>query len=103
MKTLILFVTLIVSQILFAGTGGGGVMMMSSIKDSASEIVYHMGEQDGVVRFAYGQLVQGQWQVQNAQVSTEELASSPEYSKQYRFRYRSILTNIVMSPINIVP
>ncbi len=80
MKTLILFVTLIVSQFSFAGTGGGGVMMMSSIKDSASEIVYHMGEQDGVVRFAYGQLVQGQWQVQNAQVSTEELASSPEYS-----------------------
>lgn len=62
MKTLILFFSLIISQSLFAGTGGGGVMMAALSQNS--EIVYHMGEQDGVVRFAHGQLIQGQWEVQ---------------------------------------
>lgn len=76
MKTLILFFSMIVSQITFAGTGGGGVMMAALSQDS--EIVYHIGEQDGVVKFAHGQLVQGQWEVQEMSLQVDALVEKAE-------------------------
>ncbi len=62
---------LLVSSVAFAGgsvgtMGSASKMYGQSISDNSRppEIVYHMGEQDGIVRFAYGSLVNNQWQVQ---------------------------------------
>ncbi len=81
MKKLILFFTLIVSQSLFAGTGGGGIMMKFSPHYSNSAIVNHMSKQDGVVRFAHAQFVDNNWEVQNIETSATDLAASPALSK----------------------
>lgn len=51
---------------LFGGTGGGGVM-------KSPEIVFHMGQKDGLVKFAYGHLEGNQWQVQKVQISELDL------------------------------
>jgi len=71
MKKLIITVSILLSQWSFAGTGGGGVMMISPEK--MPQIVYHMGEQDGVVSFAYGKLVNGNWNVQKVEMPEADL------------------------------
>jgi hypothetical protein len=51
---------------LLGGTGGGGVI-------KSPEIVFHMGQKDGLVKFAYGHLESNQWQVQRVQISELDL------------------------------
>lgn len=51
---------------LLGGTGGGGVM-------KSPEIVFHMGQKDGLIKFAYGQLDGNQWQIRKIQIPVEEL------------------------------
>ena len=72
MKAIILITTVFLSQFALAGTGGGGVMMKTFSMNNP-QIVYHMGQQDGLVRFAYGQLVDQKWQVQKVEMSESEL------------------------------
>lgn len=56
---------------LFGGTGGGGVV-------KSPEIVFHMGQKDGLLKFAYGHLEGNQWQVQKVQIPATELTLAPE-------------------------
>lgn len=51
------------------GTGGGGVLTPKR----PTEIVYNIGKKDGVVKFAYGQLVGQDWQVQNVEMPEADL------------------------------
>ena len=63
-KIMISILPLIISVAAHAGNGGGTMQPLSLYLKDSPEIVYHMGEQDGVVRFAYGALVGDQWQIQ---------------------------------------
>lgn len=72
MKAIILITTVFLSQFSLAGTGGGGVMMRT-MSAKQPQIVYNMGKQDGLVRFAYGQLVDKKWQIQNIEMPESEL------------------------------
>ncbi len=94
MKTILTVIMMLTSSICFAGgSGGGGVMasaMMSTngggvfIQGNGSgtmegtEIVYHMGEKDGVVKFAYARLVNNKWEVQRLAVPNSELINDQD-------------------------
>lgn len=73
MKAIILITAIFLSQFSLAGTGGGGVMMKTMMSTKQPQIVYNMGKQDGLVRFAYGQLVDKKWQIQNIEMPESEL------------------------------
>lgn len=72
MKAIILITTIFLSQLSLAGTGGGGVMM-KTLSTKQPQIIYNIGKQDGVVKFAYGQLVDQKWQVQKIEMSEADL------------------------------
>lgn len=74
MKAIILITTVFLSQLSLAGTGGGGVMMRT-MSSKQPQIVYNIGQQNGVVRFAYGQLVDKNWQIQNIEMPESELVA----------------------------
>lgn len=57
----------------FAGGGGGGGVMMDALIEQPSEIVFHMSEEDGVIKFAYGHLVDNKWQVEKIELPSSEL------------------------------
>lgn len=71
-----IIVVLSVSSAL-AGTHGGGVLAVAASKfgdlQSNPEVVFHIGETDNTVKFAYGQLVNGQWQVQKLEFPTADI------------------------------
>ncbi len=73
MKTIILITTIFLSQLSLAGTGGGGVMMKTMMSTKQPQIVYNMGQQNGFVRFAYGQFVNQKWEIQNIEMPESEL------------------------------
>lgn len=88
MKTIILITTVLISQLSLAGTGGGGVMATTASKtlqDGGSvgtlkqraklvpEIVFNKGVQNGVAKFAYGQLVDNKWNIQNIEMPEIDL------------------------------
>ncbi len=62
------------------GTGGGGVLA-SAIESTngggvlSPVIVYHMGEQDGVVKFAYAQLINNKWDVKKLSATESDITS----------------------------
>ncbi len=86
MKNVIFILCTALPFICSAG-GGGGLRPEAAFTSSKPEIVYHMGEQDGVVRFAYGSLVNNQWQIQKIYgrldylVKKADLITSLEESK----------------------
>jgi hypothetical protein len=77
-----LILSLIISSVSLAGGHGGGVMMISgpakqinSIKTAQpKEIVFHMGQQDGLIKFAYGQFIDKKWDIKEVTISTSELS-----------------------------
>lgn len=79
MKTIILITTVLLSQLCLAGTGGGGVMAVASMSRNnlsgklPTEIVYNIGNKDGITKFAYGQLVNNEWQVQKVEMAEADL------------------------------
>lgn len=75
MKAIILITSIFLSQLSLAGTGGGGVMMRT-LSTKQPQIIYHMGQQDGLVRFAYGQLVDQKWQIQKVEMPEAELVAN---------------------------
>lgn len=117
MKTLLTLILVVSSSIAFAGgSGGGGVMMSTALgthgggvleasgngggtmltgngagtMSNGSEIVYYMGEQEGLVQFAYGQLVENKWQVQKLEMAEADLLADSsvmnalQYSKDLK-------------------
>lgn len=69
-----------------ASTHGGGVMMtngnvtlgngggtMKPRTGQSPEIVFNQGKQNGIVKFAYGKLVDSEWQIQNVEIPEAEL------------------------------
>lgn len=56
------------------GSGDGGVL-------SGAEIVYHMGQKDGLVTFAYGQLIENKWQIEKFELPTEQILGEDEIIK----------------------
>jgi len=45
------------------------------------EIIFNIGQKNGVVKFAYGQLVDQQWQVQKLEMAVSDLVSDPSVIK----------------------
>lgn len=80
MKAIILITAIFLSQLSLAGTGGGGVMMRT-MSAKQPEIVYNIGKQDGVVKFAYGQLVDQKWQIQNIEMKEADLTNDVSTTK----------------------
>lgn len=69
MKTFITLLTLIISNIAFAG-GSVGTMKTAqeqiqngTLKTNKSELLFNMGTKDGLQKFAQARLVKGQWEV----------------------------------------
>lgn len=92
MKTLIVLTLTVAFSFAFAGgSGGGGVVMSPTARtvqklddvrgnmllpnrpSLPKEIIYNIGKQDGVVKFAYGQLIDQKWQVQKIEMSETNL------------------------------
>lgn len=97
MKTIIFSILTVLCSLAFAGgSGGGGVMMstgkviqfenngqgnMKQIIGLKSEIIFKMGKQNGLVKFAYGQLVDNQWQIQKIEIAEAELIANASVFK----------------------
>ena len=87
-KFFISTITVLVSLSSFAGgTGGGGVAFSHVPKNEAvadfkpsRTLVFHMGNSDGMVRFAYATLADGQWDVQYNSVDETELMANASIS-----------------------
>lgn len=89
MKSLVtLLITVFASAAFAGGSGGGGVMMNNFMVRPdrsfelggaggglrpGSEIVFHMGQENGVVKFAYGHLEDNRWKVQKLALPIEDL------------------------------
>lgn len=69
-----LFVLLMSSFAFAGGTGsGGGVGPEMNFAIGSKEIVFHMGEKNGQVDFAYGQMLEGNWKVEKHKIPRLEL------------------------------
>ncbi|MFP5519674.1 MAG: hypothetical protein ACLGGX_07200 [Bdellovibrionia bacterium] len=89
MKYILSIAITLVSFSSFAGGGGGGgvmakvmavkaniddtVLMPSGLNMKTPEIIFNMGQKDGLVKFAYGQLVDKKWQVQKIEMPEADL------------------------------
>lgn len=84
-KSIVLLIGLVisfVSTMTVASTHGGGVLMSalnlpkeSSQFKNQTEIVYHMGQQDGLVKFSYGHLVGQNWEIKKIEMTEADLAT----------------------------
>lgn len=91
MKNLGLLIAILIPGISFAGNGGGTMSAARILTQQSggggggvlgpSEIVFHLEQNENSVRFAYGRLVDNQWQVQNLEVLKSELEYDPEVIK----------------------
>lgn len=89
MKYILSIALTLVSVSSFAGGGGGGGVMAkvmavkANIDDTglmptglnvkSPEIIFNMGQKNGLVKFAYGQLVDKKWQVQKIEMPEADL------------------------------
>jgi hypothetical protein len=69
---------LLLGSLAFAG-GSGGTMHPFEINNN-TQIVYSMGEQNGLVKFSSAQLVDGQWQVQTHALPASDVAQDEAVS-----------------------
>lgn len=97
MTTLLALLTSLTAN---AGNGGGTMNLLSMDMTDRSfqldtgmqaapaarqpAIVYYLGEQNGYVRFAYGRLVNGQWQTRKVQLSISELGRHQDVVRALR-------------------
>lgn len=78
MKFTLIILTVLAPFFAHAGGGGGLRPGMQTMMMNSPEIVFHMGQKDGFVKFAYGHLEGNQWQIQRVQVPKNELTLAPE-------------------------
>jgi hypothetical protein len=75
--------TLIILSILlpfFAQAGGGGGLRpgMEMMTANSPEIVFNLGDKDGIARFAHGQLINNQWHIQKMEIPKANLLNQQE-------------------------
>lgn len=71
----------LISAVSFAGgTGGGGVLkgnLAARIGNGSGNIqreaIFHIGQQDGIIKFAYGQLIDNDWKIEKVELPMEVL------------------------------
>lgn len=87
MKTFITLLTLIISNIAFAG-GSVGTMKTAQeqlqkgiIKTDKTELIFNMGTKDGLQKFAQARLVKGQWEVAEYIAPLEAVQSDFDFSQ----------------------
>jgi len=88
MKTFITLLILITSNFALAG-GSVGTMKTAkealfnngqgNMKIGQQNIIYNMGQKDGLVRYAHGQLLQGQWKVQEVILPVHVVTENSEF------------------------
>lgn len=61
-------------NIRIGGTGGGGVL-------GRPQIVFNMGQRDGLVKYAHGQLQNGEWVVSEVVDSVDSVIQNSEFVK----------------------
>jgi len=78
-KLAIALICSLLQSIALAGVGGGGVGPRPEIGkiDFKPEIVFNMGQENGLVKFAYGELVGNQWQIKKIEMPKAELTLNP--------------------------
>lgn len=76
MKYILTTLVLLLPLASLAGGGGGGGVMSAQLLSNSTEIVYHLGEYNGLVKFAYGKLVDDQWQVEELKVAKAKLSQA---------------------------
>lgn len=90
MKTFITCLILLISNSVFASGGSVGTMKTAqeqlrngqgNMKIGQSNIIYNMGQKDGLVRYAHGQLVKGQWEVQEINLPVQAVIENSEFVK----------------------
>lgn len=57
-----------------AGTGGGGIL-------GRPQIIYNMGQKDGLVKYAHGQLQNGEWIVSEYVDSVDSVVENTDFVK----------------------
>lgn len=62
-----------ISMKAFAGGSGGGGVLMNSMDMNNPEIIFHMGQTEDTVSFAYGHLVGNEWSVERFVMPTADL------------------------------
>lgn len=63
------------------GSGGGGAVLYSTNGGgpiATKEIIFNMGQKDGFVKFAYGQLIENKWQIEKIELPTQEILGDEE-------------------------
>lgn len=88
MKTLISLILTVSSSLAVAGGSGGGGVMMDTMRVnrealgthgggvlSPKEIVFHMGQNNGLVKFAYAQLINKQWDIKEVTLPVSEISN----------------------------
>lgn len=87
MKTYIMLLTLIISNIAFAG-GSVGTMRTAQeqlqkgiIKTDKSELIFNMGTKDGLQKFAQARIVKGQWEVAEYVAPLEAVEADFDFSQ----------------------
>lgn len=61
-------------SILVGGTGGGGVL-------GRPQIIFNMGQKDGLVKYAHGQLQNGEWIIAEFVDSVDSVIENSEFVK----------------------
>lgn len=90
MKYMLSITFTLISFSSFAGGGGGGGVLarvmalqpggtedtglITSGFTKTPEIVFNLGQNNGTVKFAYGQLVNKKWQIENLEMTVVELS-----------------------------
>lgn len=90
MKYILSITFTLISFSSFAGGGGGGGVLarvmalqpggtedtglITSALTKTPEIVFNLGQNNGTVKFAYGQLVNKKWQIENLEMTVVELS-----------------------------
>lgn len=80
MKTFLTLITFLSASSAFAGNGSGTMGAMRFIGDKA-QAIYDLGKKNDLSRFAYGELVDGKWQVQEIEMLTSDLLIDTEAVK----------------------
>jgi|GEM_PF-2225900 len=66
------------------GSGGGGAVLNSTNGGgpiATKEVIFNMGQKDGFVKFAYGQLIENKWQIEKLELPTQEILKDEEVVK----------------------